>query len=321
MASRGAAGGPRGLAEVLERWLQSPLGASQCCRSSGAVPIIDAIGMCAELRELSGGSIARLASALGAEPPEGPVAVDAAGQAVRLRSVSERVRAAAERQVMAAPGGGASLLDLLEAGAVAALLGGVPEVSERLEVLRQALGASERVEVCGSRAAARGPAPPADSTPPRVPSRSLQLDVLGGVRRDDGQAADALSDALSDAEPQEPGADGDAPTPESAFRTPSLGSEPGACGSSPCAPGGAQGCGESPATGRECAAGAAHLGAAAAAAAAGASQSEHAPQWSGPEDQQFMPLCGGAGGQWLWCPLVLPAEAFGRKPWGLTVPS
>ncbi|CAK0883641.1 unnamed protein product [Prorocentrum cordatum] len=234
------------MVEVLEQWLQSPLGASLCCRSSGSVPIIDAISMCAELCELSGGSIARLAGAVGACPPDGPVAVDAAGQAVRLRSVSERVRAAAEGHVLGAPGGGVSLLDLLEADSLASVFRGVPEATERLEAQENSSGPAAH--------------------------------------------------ALGDAELREPGADGSASTPESAFRTPSPGSEPETSGS-PCAPGGAQSCGASP-TGRG----------GAEAAAGGPPQLEHAPCWSGADGQQLAPMCGGVGGQWLWCPLVLPVE-------------
>eukprot|EP00418_Pyrodinium_bahamense_P076516 CAMPEP_0179056292 /NCGR_PEP_ID=MMETSP0796-20121207/23737_1 /TAXON_ID=73915 /ORGANISM="Pyrodinium bahamense, Strain pbaha01" /LENGTH=884 /DNA_ID=CAMNT_0020752963 /DNA_START=100 /DNA_END=2754 /DNA_ORIENTATION=+ len=132
------------LLALLERWLQSSSGAAGC-DEAGFVLLSDALQACAGLRSLAGDSLHTLAEAVRASPPDGPVELNPQRGAVRLRGRLERVRTAVERHAKAA--GPVDLLSLLRAAPVVAALEGLPEVAERLQVLRQAVESSQAVPV------------------------------------------------------------------------------------------------------------------------------------------------------------------------------
>jgi len=193
--------------EVLEGWLQTPLAASRA-DITGFVPISDAISMCAKLRTLTGGAMAPIVEAARICPMDGPIHCNTSGTAVRLRGFEERVRTTIEWHVLEAEGNAASLVDLLRSAPVARILEAMPETVEQLQVLRNAAGSSQIVQVCGSRVVLRtdtdimqycwwtkedtepvswngADAPRADV----FPNMSLPLDNLidGGQRWDDAE--------------------------------------------------------------------------------------------------------------------------------------
>lgn len=141
---------PDAILAVLLQWLQTPRGAAACDAATGFVPVCDAVSMCADLRELTCGGLAPVAEAVRASGPLGPIVCDEEGRAVRLRSLLERVAAAAEGHVLSLKVSSIGLHDLLRAPPVRALLCDVPETVEQVQTLHDAIGQSEFLEVQGS---------------------------------------------------------------------------------------------------------------------------------------------------------------------------
>eukprot|EP00930_Biecheleria_cincta_P095293 TRINITY_DN87273_c0_g1_i1.p1 TRINITY_DN87273_c0_g1~~TRINITY_DN87273_c0_g1_i1.p1 ORF type:complete len:1052 (-),score=204.80 TRINITY_DN87273_c0_g1_i1:74-3229(-) len=146
-------GNQTNIVKALEEWLKSPMGASADCDQKGFISILDVISMCADLRQLTGGSVAAVAEAVqAADAMQCCVVCRQDGRKVRLRGMLERIRQAAESFLEAnAQSDGVSLLDVLRQPCVAKLVESIPEMPEKLATLKDALGSSEKVEVSGAR--------------------------------------------------------------------------------------------------------------------------------------------------------------------------
>lgn len=150
-----------GIREAVVTWLRS----TEASRGSeGYASIEDVFSSCGEVHKQCSESFGALVSALRSAPFDGPLEFDEAGMCVRFQQLEVRIRVAALAFLASAVSTSVSLIDVLRSEAMQKLIGGITDVREQVNTLRDAVNNSVYLEVAGSRMQYRK-APPAAAGP------------------------------------------------------------------------------------------------------------------------------------------------------------